>query len=381
MKKKVLVLVLISSVIFLVGCWNYIEMKDRTFVVGVGVDLVEDDLIEVTTQLLKPHEIGVPAAGEPTPDADPVWILSSQGETVFDAVRNFVRQAGRKLFWQYNNVVVFSEEVAREGILPFLDFFVREHELRLGQKLVISKGEAGDIVGAKHGLERIPSMAIVDMLEEEEAMGGIVNVDLFDFLEEVNSKAGAPVVGTVENLEGARLDVEGGAVFKGDQLQGFLDKRETRGRNWVVGRVVSAIIVLEWEEDQKLSVEILRTNSSIEPEFRDGRLVIKVEIETEGNLGEQQTAVDFTKLDRWYSLEKKLVNSIENEIKDIIELAQQEFRADIFGFADEVYRKYPQEWRRIEDEWEDEFASLEVVVDVEAKIRRPFIIRTFPSLD
>ncbi|MCK8815815.1 Ger(x)C family spore germination protein [Natroniella sulfidigena] len=381
MRKKVLILILLSLIIFLVGCWNYTEMKDRTFVVGTAIDLADNDLIEVTTQLLKPHEIGVPAAGEPAPDVNPIWVVSSQGETIFDAIRNFVRQAGRRLFWQYNNLIVVGEEAARAGMLPLLELFIRDHELRLGQRVVITRGDAKDIIGATHDLERIPSMAIVDMLREQEAMGGIIDVDLFDFLEQYNSRAGAPVVGVVELMNGEQLHIEGGAVFKKDRLQGFLDKRETRGYNWVVDGIGSTIMVLEWEDERKLSIEIQRSESSVEPVFRDGRLVMEVEIETEGGLAEQHTPADLTRLDRWFLVEEKLVRNIENEIEDTIELAQREFEADIFGFADEVYRKYPEEWRRMEGDWEDEFATLEVEVDVEAKIRRTFVTRTFPSLD
>ncbi|WP_408954961.1 Ger(x)C family spore germination protein [Natroniella sp. ANB-PHB2] len=381
MKKKALILTLLSLVIFLVGCWNYTEMKDRTFVVGTAIDLAPNDLIEVTTQLLKPHEIGVPAAGEPAPDADPIWIISSQGETIFDAIRNFVRQAGRLLFWQYNNVIVVGEEVARAGMLSLLELFIRDHELRLGQRVIITRGVAKDIVGARHELERIPSMAIVDMLKEQETLGGIVDVDLFDFLEQYNSRAGAPVVGVVELMNGEQLHVEGAAVFKKDRLEGFLDKRETRGYNWVVDGIGSTVMVLAWEDDQKLSIEIMRAESSIEPVFRDGRLIMEVEVETEGVLAEQHTPADLTRLDRWFLLEEKLARNIENEMENIIELAQQEFEADIFGFADEIYRKYPEEWRKIEDDWEDKFSVLEAEVTVDAKIRRTYVTRTFPDLD
>jgi spore germination protein KC len=49
----------------------------------------------------------------------------------------------------------------------------------------------------------------------------------------------------------------------------------------------------------------------------------------------------------------------------------QKMNADIFGFADAFYRKYPKEWNRAKDRWDEIFPKVKVQVDRKAKITRP----------
>ncbi|MGF7186370.1 Ger(x)C family germination protein [Desulfitispora alkaliphila] len=134
-RKKHIILVLLITLIFITGCWNRVELSERALVMGTGIDKGEEGTVKVTIQVLQPIKKGVPAAGIGGDGSEnAVWVVTSTGETLFDAARNFVKQSGRTLFWQYNEIIVIGEEAAREGILPLLDFFVRDHELRLNQQ-------------------------------------------------------------------------------------------------------------------------------------------------------------------------------------------------------------------------------------------------------
>ena len=44
--------------------------------------------------------------------------------------------------------------------------------------------------------------------------------------------------------------------------------------------------------------------------------------------------------------------------------------ADIVSFSEEFYRKYPKEWQKNENHWDELFSEMEVNVNVEAHIRR-----------
>ena len=43
--------------------------------------------------------------------------------------------------------------------------------------------------------------------------------------------------------------------------------------------------------------------------------------------------------------------------------------ADIVGFSEEFYRKYPKEWQKNENHWDELFSEMEVNINVEAHIR------------
>ncbi|MEW6624503.1 MAG: Ger(x)C family spore germination protein [Bacillota bacterium] len=385
MVKKILILCLILICLMLnLGCWNKVELNERAFVMGVGVDKGENDTVKLTVQILLPEKVGVPSAGAVGSDSEkPVWVVTSTGHTIFDAVRNFVMQSGRKLFWQYNKIIIIGEEAAWEGILPILDFFARDHEIRLDNKVLVARGKALDILNTDHELEPMSAVSIKDMVEGKKAIGTIVDVTLFDIMGRLTSKSMASIASRIELLgseaeDEKKLRVTGAAVFREDKLAGFLNKPETRGLNWVLGEVVSGIIVVisPLNPQENASIEIIRAGSKVKPEFKDGYFLITVEVNMEGNLGEQQSRVNLVEPERWASLERRAAEVIENEIKAALEKAQKEYKTDIFGFGEAIYRKFPSQWKQIENVWEDLFEQLEIDLKINVKLRRTGIITT-----
>ena len=68
-------------------------------------------------------------------------------------------------------------------------------------------------------------------------------------------------------------------------------------------------------------------------------------------------------------LEKRQATLIEAEINVALTKAQ-DWGVDIFKFGEEVHRKFPGEWSELEENWDEEFKNTEVIVEVEAELRR-----------
>lgn len=79
--------------------------------------------------------------------------------------------------------------------------------------------------------------------------------------------------------------------------------------------------------------------------------------------------MDITKPGILEELEERQKAAIEDEIMAAVFKAQ-ELNADIFGFGEAVRRKYPKQWKQLEDKWDEIFPTLEVNMVVDAKIRR-----------
>jgi spore germination protein KC len=211
-----------------------------------------------------------------------------------------------------------------------------------------------------------------------------VEVRLHDFLKMMSSEGRDTYASRIELMGGEKKQtiLTGAAVFRKDRFVGWLDKSETRGLLWVLGKVKSGIIVVPspLEKEKKVSLEIIRARSKITPIIKeDGQPSITVEIQEEGNLAEQMSVDDLTKPEAWNSLEEYQVTAIENEVKKALRIAQTKLRADIFGFGEAVHREYPQVWQELKDEWPQMYPLLEVEVIVNVKLRRTGI-STKPSI-
>lgn len=374
------------------GCWNRREIESIGFVLAAGIDEApQQGKIQVTVQIAKPFAIGGGEAVRGAADEKPFWTVSSTGYTVFEAVRNLLSQSPRRPFWAHNRFILIGEGLARKGIRDALDLFCRDGESRLRVWMVVVKGaKASDLLQAEFELERMPSEGGMGLLQgARQGLSTIGEGMLNDFLQRLEGEGIDPIATRAEIVPrpqefdirgelkretiGGSARLTGAAVFKDDRLVGWLNKPETRGFNWVMGKVRSGIIVIEnpREEGKFIGLEILGARGGFKPEVRNGKVTVAVKIEADANVGDVQGFIDLLRMpEAWSSMERRMATVIENEVLAAVAKAQ-ELGSDIFGFGAELNRRYPKKWAdEFRDRWDEEFRKIDVKVEVKAKLRR-----------
>ncbi|MGE5585614.1 MAG: Ger(x)C family spore germination protein [Bacillota bacterium] len=374
------------------GCWNRREIETVGFVLAAGIDEArEEGKIQLTVLIAKPFAIGAGMGTHGTTEEKPFWVVSSTGYTVFEAVRNLLSQSPRRPFWAHNRFIVVGEEFARKGIGDVLDLFRRDGESRLRVWMVVAKGaKASDLLQTEFEIERMPPEGAKGLLEAARTGLSTVGEDMLnDFLQRLEGEGIDPIATRAEIVPrpqefdirgelkrekiGGSLRLTGAAVFRNDRLVGWLNKPETRGFNWITGKVRSGIIVIEkpGEEGKFIGLEILRAKGAFKPEVRDGRVTVTVKVEAEANVGDIQGFIDLLKSpELWASMERRMATVIENEVLAAVAKAQ-ELGSDIFGFGAELNRRDPKKWAcEFRDRWDEEFRDIDVQVEVKAKLRR-----------
>lgn len=361
--------------LLLPGCWNRRELNTLAIVQALGIDRTEDGQINVSLQLLKPSAIKS-STSEKAGGSKSVWVVTSKGETVFDAIRNASLQTDRKAYFSHNKVYVLSEEIAREGISDELDLLSRDAELRKTPYVFISKRKAEDIIRSEHEQERIPGQAIEKLAKLTFATSKIPKVQFIDLLKNLASKTNDSIIPGIALVSGGSetdaknlVKLEGTAILKRDKLIGWFDAKETRGVLWILGDVKSGIIVVPTpgDETKKSAIEIIKATSRIVPERMNGSLVLTVNVHAEGNLGEQMSNADLVKPEPFVELEEAMTSAIEDEINSAVDKAQK-WDVDIFKFGTEVHRQFPKEWPELEKNWREEFQKLQVNVVIDTKL-------------
>jgi Ger(x)C family germination protein len=192
----------------------------------------------------------------------------------------------------------------------------------------------------------------------------------FEFIGKILSKTASPVapmITVLEDQEKKRLSVEGAAVFKDDKMIGELDIKETRGLLWVTGEVETGIfnmgVLGQWA-----SLEIREASSKLTAEITpEGAIAMRVEIHETSGIGDQKGKVNLADPEA----DTALLNAAEQAILDEAESAlkkAKELGADIFGFGDEIARKYPRRWAEMEDRWDELFQDIEVRFEIKTRL-------------
>lgn len=373
---KFFLIVLLIITLVTIGCWDRRELDALALATCVGVDKADSpDKVQMTVEIVLPQNVSTPGGGGG--QGPPTFNIKAQGQTLFEAARKLTLESEEKIYFAHNPVLLFSEEIAKEGLFTVFDFFIRDPEHRRTTWLLVTEDKAHDVINVQTVLEVITGVYINKLVEETESNSLVAKVMTQGFLESLMSSTTSPycpVIKAKGEGKDKSMELTGTAIFKKDKMVGKFDFKEGRGLLWVLGEVKTGIILVSCEEGEQIALEIIRSNGKIKPSIVDNTLKITIEITEEGNLGEQQCTLDLTTPEAWSNLEKKQAEEIRQEILAAVKKAK-ELNTDVFGFGEAFHRKYPALWKeQLEKNWDEFFPDIEVEVIVEAKLRKSGMI-------
>ncbi|WP_307440443.1 Ger(x)C family spore germination protein [Bacillus sp. V2I10] len=381
-RKWLIALILILTLFMAAGCWNRIELNEIAISVALGIDK-EGDKILISDQVVIPGAIASKTGGG---SETPVTLYKESGDGIQQAARRMTTKSSRKIFVGHLQMLILSEEIAKEGIADILDHVTRDHEYRKDFYVVVAREiRAEDALKILTPIEKVPATQMRSSLEtSHKAWAGTGAVKIDQLTSDLISKGKEPILTGITlqgNLEGgmtdkientAILQYKGLAVFKKDKLVGWLDEEETKGYNYIRGDVKSTSGLIPCNEKENATIEILSANKKIKLKMEHGKPQIDLNIRLEGNVSDAQCSIDFSNPQSFLKLEKKTEKRLIEIIKKALNKAQKEYEADIFGFGEVINRKNPKYWEKVEKDWDKEFADLKVNVKATVKIQRIF---------
>src|SRR5690606_13294437 len=129
----------------LAGCWDYTDIDRRGIVLGIGVEFAqgEEGLLDVTVDIANPSVVagGGGGGGPLNTGAAPLrgaLVLTQRAASVAEALERLQARVDRRLALTFVQVVVLQEEVARRALDSFVDFALRDPDLRSSVCLMIT---------------------------------------------------------------------------------------------------------------------------------------------------------------------------------------------------------------------------------------------------
>jgi spore germination protein KC len=358
------------------GCWNARELNALSIVVGIGIDKAETPgNVLLTAQIVKPSEMKKPSKDGGGAEAKAYWDITSSSDTVFDAVRKFTHETSNKLYIAHNQVIILGRDIAVEGVQKYLDFFMRASETRPTTTILVSSGKASEVLKVKPELDKLPAINIAKLAKAQDFTSQSKRVILQDFINSLLSRTTssiAPIITVTGEGSQKSLHIKGLAVFKGDKMAGELNESEARGLLWVKGEVKTGVIDVPFHNG-KVSLEIKRAKSKITPIIMNGEIYMYVKIKEEGVIVAQTNPENLTTVATFAQLEKLQNDLIRDEIVSSLEKAKY-LNTDIFGFGEEIHKKYRNQWKQLEKNWEEIFPSIQVEIEIDSKIRSAGLI-------
>lgn len=372
------ILLVISLCFILTGCGNYDELDKLAIVTGVAIDKDGDD-----------YEISYLVANSPKGQTSSkegeakTTVYSGTGETIPDAAMIIEQKSPKKIYLGHVNVVIISEEIAKDGFFKVADWLFRNPEARKQFYLLLAKDEkAKNIIKIISPLESFPSQSIATLLESNrDSISASTTTTYNNFVGYVLEQGADPIVPTItikgdvkegsdqSNIETteptAYLALGPLAIFKEDKLVGYVKAKESELINLIQNKIKEIKYTLNYNDDDiTIDSYNLKTKLSLKDEWH-----VNLNITGTGNIYNINSDIDISDPKEIEKIEKKWNKSLQKSLKKLIKKMQNKYKSDIFGFGNKIYSTYPQKWNQVKDEWNDKyFKQVKVTINSNLKI-------------
>jgi spore germination protein KC len=362
----------LSATIPLSGCWNYREADKMGIVSGIAIDK-EGATYFMTTEVVdfemgKERRVGTK-------------IITSEGETFFDAARKSIKTIGNRLYFSHAKILVISREIAEEGIVPIIDWVSRDAETRFTLQFLVSKeSTARDILEKPAGEAEILSYELNNMLRAQSSLSFAYVRQEYQFLQELAAEgisATLPTVYLKPDGEQPVAEISGTAVFSEDRLVGFLDGEETKTLMFIKNKIKGGLLagsVNADSADTKISLEILRNKTKIKPRQTESGITIDIRTKTNVALDEIGGSANLLNKEGLADIKETFEAGLEENIRSLVKKTQEEYGSDIFGFGKAVKMSMPGLWKQLGPEWNEIFKTVQIDVQAEISIKNSAIM-------
>lgn len=189
--------------------------KDKTLVVtSIGIDK-KDDQYSLTTLAVIPK-------GSNDVNAN-LEVFSGEGETISDALKNISFNSGKKIGLAHCDSIIISLDATDTNIATILDYFIRTSNLATNASIIVSDGEAKDLINASKSSNNYLDLSlknIVAFQEENSFMDDITIEKFYKTYYTESSTFYLPIISVQSPEESGASSDGGGSGSSGNQSGG-----------------------------------------------------------------------------------------------------------------------------------------------------------------
>lgn len=376
MKKLLLILITLT---FLTGCYNYRELNDLAIVTAVSISK-EKDNYNIAVQVVNPKkDQDTSSSNEPD-----FIVYKSKGETLQAAFESLVKESPKRMYKTQMQILIIDEKMAKNNIKEVFEYLARNPEIRNEFNVLIGKSD--NILETLTPLNNLSSQNILDSLKASSKYLGNTNLLTFNELlsdyQNEKTEMAIPVIkltsqknkddkNTEKILEKTTttpaIVLDNISIFKDNKLIGYLSAKETVSYNFINNNITLTNIKKDYPNNKYIAYKILKSKSKLE--VTPKKHTITLTIKGNAEINEATYNIDLSKEKNIKKLEKSLNKRLEKMITSSFNSTRKKYNSDIYGFEDLYYKKDPKYYNKIKKDWDSkEFQKIKLKVKSNIKI-------------
>ena len=311
------IIILISFILLLGGCYDYKELNDMSIVSGIGIDYKDGKYI-VDLEITKSSKDGSSTEIQ-------TYLVSGEDENISDAFTIAKNRSDKLVYMEHVEVLVLGKELCDKGIIEAIDYIIRDTGINNNYFIVVTDN---------------PKELLNTKIENKSTAEVIVNTVKYYYenttLDDVDITA-SYMINEKEDIAFPYIKLEEENIifndilyFDDDKDVGFIDSK------------MFAFLKLD-------STNINFTNNGntisvykkdVGYEVKDNEVIINIKVSA--TIKEINKDTKLTEVDSYSMLEDNFSKVIKQESMDFIKETLDK-KSDLLGLEDIYYKKYKKE--------------------------------------
>ncbi|RKL69221.1 hypothetical protein CR203_04100 [Salipaludibacillus neizhouensis] len=364
---KVVILIFIC---LLAGCIpDSKEIDQRTMILGLGIDITEDEEYEVSLQMpvVTPQFSPGGGGGEQGSEFETLMAVHA---SLWDAIADIEARTPTVLFFGHLKTVVIGEKLARKGIGDVIDLIDRRAPVDNGVHLLVvpENQTVYDVLSFESPLASLPALYISNFFEAGQKMVRVEELKLYEFRRDSNMIAKAakiPMISTNSDYV-----IQDHAIFKDRKMIDVLKGKQSSMSSLLKEEKLDNLnYTVEVDSGSNTMIEVslrINTDSKIEVVSIDPDKFL-VKVSGEGELihiasGEIKTSEDLIG-----KVEKEVEVSIEENMYETIQ-KMKDINVEPWLLGHRLWIRDHENFS--EQEWlKDRWQKSEITIEVDIRIR------------
>ncbi|OLS36208.1 Ger(x)C family spore germination protein [Bacillus sp. MRMR6] len=266
-------------------------------------------------------------------------------------------------------VALFGSELAKDGLVPYVDTIVRDPSIGSRVMLALGKNEANELLSLQINNEGQNATFLEQFITKLNVESRAVHYNIYQFLRDYYDDGTDPVL-PVFKVDKKNIAFDGIGLFQGDKLKKILNTQDTNILFLLRKRIKHGNIGLgiETREEKKAQIMLsyVQTTHRMKVKMEQDKPVVTIDLKVIGDILEYMGEEDLSDPEIKKETEKLISEELKRKGEELI--AQfQELQVDPLGVGGYVRNKMNyKRWQELD--WYNMYKDMNIGLKVEVKI-------------
>jgi spore germination protein KC len=338
----VFIFVLLLILFILTGCQKTTSIEDYYYAIAIGIDAVDNsNNINLSIQIADTSSNSSEDMG--SAQFSKYTIYQVEANSIDVAINILNNYLSKQIDLSHCSAIIFSENIARSGIITYVNTLQNNIEIRPNCNILISSSTAYDVLNKiSDSGENLTARFFEHIISSAEYTGYTMSSEFNQFYTDINNDNNSAIA-IYTTVSDSNIQNTGLAIFKGDTLIGTIDTEGVISHLILTNNLKSTTISITspFNENKTIDFSLVPTkNSDIDINFVNSSPFVECNVYLSATINTIDNSSDYSSEENLKQLENSINSYLENIISNYLYTVCKEFSADTVKLGDSLAMKY-----------------------------------------